>query len=103
MAQWLSELSVGQWFEADSGQFDGTFEIVGIDASSEIVLAQSFDGTLIEVDFETWIGLAARACAPPEDYSGALDIEHEDYDLARDDEVAVRARRWDSPLDHLEG
>lgn len=103
MAQWLSELSVGQWFEAVASPIEGPFEIVGIDTDAEIVLAQAFDGTLIEIDFDTWTSLAARPCAPPEDYSGALDIDTEDYDFVRDDEVAVRAGRWDSPLDHLDG
>ncbi|MDD3763474.1 MAG: hypothetical protein PHP86_09315 [Nevskiales bacterium] len=97
MAEWLSDLAVGAWYKADGEPF----EIVGIDADAEIVLVQFFDGTLEEYDFDTWAQLAARPCAAPEDYSGALDIEREDYDLERD-EVSVRSGRFDSPLDWID-
>lgn len=76
MAEWLREMSVGEWYEAGEDQF----EIIGIDAASGIVLVQHFDGSLEEVDFDTWLELSARPCAPPEDYSGALDLERDEYD-----------------------
>jgi hypothetical protein len=97
MAEWLSDLAVGQWFKADGEPF----EIVGVDPKAEIVLVQYFDGTLEELDFDTWMELAAQACAPPEDYSGALDIEREDYGLDRDD-GATHPVRWDNPLDLID-
>ena len=80
MAEWLQDLAVGQWYAADGEPF----EIIGLDADSQMVLVQHYDGTLEDFDFETWMTMAARACAPPEDYSGALDIERDDY-LERDD------------------
>jgi hypothetical protein len=43
----------------------------------------------------------ANAFPPPEDYSGALDIEREDYGLDRDD-VATHLGRWDNPLDLID-
>ena len=97
MAEWLRELSVGQWYET-TGE---PFEVVGIDAGAEMVLVQHYDGTLEDYDFETWMSLAARPCAPPEDYSGALDIERDDY-VERDEPQAIRGGRWDSPLDLLD-
>lgn len=97
MAEWLSDLAVGQWFKADGEPF----EIVGLDPKAEIVLVQHYDGTLEEVDFDTWTGLAARSCAPPEDYSGALDIEREDYGVDRG-EGTTHLGRWDSPLDLID-
>lgn len=96
MAQWLRELTVGEWYKTDSEPF----EIVGLDSKAEIVLVQHFDGTLEEFDFDTWMELAARPCAPPEDYSGALDFEREgntDYE-----EPAGRSGRWDNPLDLID-
>src|SRR5579885_511079 len=75
MAQWLRDVSVGEWYEAGGDQF----EIVGIDSKAEIVLIQHFDGTLEEFDFDTWVELAARPIPPPEDYSGALDLDKNDY------------------------
>jgi len=98
VAEWLSEVAVGQWFRS-GGE---SFEIVGIDVPSELVLVQYFDGTLEEFDFETWTQLAAQPCAAPEDYSGALDLDPEDYDEIERDAVSVRNGRWDSPLDRID-
>lgn len=96
MAQWLQEPAVGAWYKADSEPF----EIVGFDAKAEIVLVQHFDGTLEEVDFDAWMELNARPCAPPEDYSGALDF---DKDIVSDfEQAAGRSGRWDNPLDLLD-
>jgi hypothetical protein len=95
MAQWLGDVSIGEWFQAEGEPF----EIVGIDAKSEIVLVQYFDGTLEEIDFEVWTELAARPVPPPEDYSGALDIERSDYGMDGDD---AGPQRWDNPLDLLD-
>lgn len=77
MAQWLRGFSVGDWFEAGSDPF----EIVGIDIGNEVVLVQHYDGALDEYDFDSWMELQARPCAPPEDLSGALDAEREDFGL----------------------
>ncbi|HEY0973423.1 MAG TPA: DUF6763 family protein [Solimonas sp.] len=96
MAEWLQDLSVGQWYRTDGEPF----EIVGIDAKAEIVLVQHYDGTLEELDFDAWLDSAARPCAAPEDYSGALDIERDDYGLDRDE--APGGGRWDNPLDLLD-
>lgn len=96
MAEWLGDLTVGQWFEADGEPF----EVIGIDAQAELVLVQHYDGTLEDYDFETWMALAVRPCAPPEDYSGALDIERDDYG-ERDGISAGRPAHWDNPLDLL--
>ncbi len=77
MAQWLQDLSIGDWYEADGD----TFEIVGIDTQAEIVLVQHFDGSLGEIEFGVWMELAAQSCAAPEDVSGAFDLDREDLDL----------------------
>ena len=95
MAQWLRDVSVGEWFEAGSDPF----EIVGIDAEAGVVLVQHFDGSLEEFEFETWEELNARPCAPPEDYSGALDL-----DAADADDGLGNGSHWGSgnPLDDLD-
>jgi hypothetical protein len=80
MAQWLREFSIGDWYQAG----EESFEIVGIDVKSEVVLVQHYNGTLDEVDFETWAQLEARPRAAPEDMSGALDAEREDFGLEED-------------------
>ena len=74
MAEWLREMSVGEWYEA-GGQ---SFEIIGIEAGAGVVLVQHFDGSLEEFDFDSWLELSAVPCAAPEDISGALDLEPDD-------------------------
>jgi hypothetical protein len=97
MAEWLRELAVGEWYKTDGEPF----EIVGVDPKGEIVLVQHFDGTLEEFDFDTWMELSARPCAPPEDYSGALDFDKE---TVGDFEVPAgrSGGRWENPLDLLD-
>lgn len=95
MAQWLGELAVGHWF-VTAGE---PFEIVGIDIGSEVVLVQHYDGTLEDFDFETWMALAARPCAPPEDISGAFDYDR--LDDGHDEGLSHGGHR-DNPLDLLD-
>lgn len=97
MAEWLREMSVGEWYQADQGPF----EIVGVDAKAEIILIQHFDGTLEEVDFDAWTELSARPIPPPEDYSGSMDFEREDYGLETR-EYAGGNSRWSNPSDLLD-
>lgn len=94
MAEWLREMSVGEWFSAGGDPF----EIVGIDAKAGVVLVQHFDGALEEFDFDSWLELSAQACAPPEDFSGALDMDRDDLDFD-----SPGASRWnsDSVIDTL--
>lgn len=91
MAEWLREMSVGEWYETG----EQTFEIIGVDAKAGIVLVQHFDGSLEEFDFDTWLELSARPCAAPEDISGALDLERDDYD------DTPRNGHWDDGIDQL--
>lgn len=74
MAQWLREPNPGDWYQSAGS----TFEIVGVDVLSEIVLVQHFDGALEELEFDAWAELEAEPCAAPEDFSGALDLDTED-------------------------
>ena len=95
MAEWLREVSVGEWYQSGGEPF----EIVGVDAKAEIVLVQYFDGTLEEYDFDSWVDLAAQPTPPPEDYSGAMDMERADSNSDNDD---TGSGRWDNPLDLLD-
>ncbi len=93
MAQWLREFSVGDWYVA-GGQ---RFEIVSVDVNAEVVLVQSYDGALDEIDFDSWCNLNASICAAPEDLSGALDASREDFGLIDDQpgpEEQTQAEQW---------
>jgi len=98
MAEWLREMSVGEWYQPEEGE---PFEIVGLDSKAEVVLVQHFDGTLEEFDFDNWAELRARPCAPPEDYSGALDLDKSDAGLDFDS-GSGSGERWQDPLDFLD-
>lgn len=89
MANWVRDVAIGEWFETEDGD---SFEIVGVDTKTEVVLVQHFGGTLEEFDFEDWAELKVKPCAQPEDASGALD------DLRSD----VPAERWQDPNDFLD-
>ncbi len=80
MAQWLREFSVGDWYATA----EQSFEVIGIDPKAEVVLVQYYDGALDEIDFDSWGELNARPTAPPENLSGALDAEPEDFGLIDD-------------------
>ena len=60
---------------------------------------QEFDGTIEEVENEAWLVSAFVRAAPPEDYSGSLDMEAEDTGL--DTEVAGH-QEWTDPRDYLD-
>lgn len=80
MAQWLREFSIGDWYVVE----DQPFEIVGVDLKAEIVLVQYYDGALDEIDFDSWGELNALPTAAPENLSGALDADSEDFGLIDD-------------------
>ena len=95
MTDWTRGLVVGQWYQAD-----GTlFEIVAVDVDNETVLVQQFDGTLEDYDFESWMELGAKPTAEPEDWSGAMDIDREDF---LSDNDMMQPDRGSDPLDFLD-
>lgn len=98
MADWLRGMAVGDWYQAAS-LGDEPFELVAVDVENEVVLVQHFDGTLEEFDFDSWMELGARPSAPPEDWSGAMDVEKRDVGLGAED---ASSDRWEDPLDFLD-
>jgi len=95
MADWLHGVSVGDWFQAGESE---PFEIVAVDIENEVVLVQHYDATLEEYDFDSWMELGARPAAPPEDWSGAMDVEKSEV---RGNDLAS-SERWEDPLDLLD-
>lgn len=98
MADWLRGMAVGDWYQAAS-LGDGPFEVVAVDVENEVVLVQHFDGTLEEFDFDSWMELGARPSPPPEDWTGALDVDKRDAGLGIEDSTSSR---WEDPLDLLD-
>ncbi len=48
---------------------------------------QQFDGTIDEIDLESWPELLLVEASPPEDWSGSVDMDPEDYVGRNNDEM----------------
>lgn len=90
------EPRIGDWYRNVAGE---NFEIVALDPDDETLEIQYFDGTVEELDLDTWYELEIEASEPPEDWSGSLDIVSEDYGV----DLEKRAGdNWANPLDNLD-
>lgn len=88
--------AVGEWYANPQGV---TFEVVAVDDEDGTIEVQYFDGTLEELEADAWREMQFKQVDPPEDWSGSLDMEREDYGVDLDEE---RHELWANPLDHLE-
>jgi hypothetical protein len=74
---------IGNWYARPGGD---SFEIVAIDRDDGTIEIQYFDGTIEEVDFEDWQEEVIEPAEPPEDWTGSVDVEPEDYENEFDTE-----------------
>lgn len=86
---------VGNWYRSNTGD---TFEVVAFDGDDETVEIQYFDGTIEELDLESWQEFTFSQTAQPEDWSGSLDIELDDYGVDLD---FNEMENWSNPLDRF--
>ena len=87
---------VGEWYANPQGVL---FEVVAVDQDDGTVELQYFDGAVEEWDADTWEELRPRRTDPPEDWSGSMDVEREDY--ATDIDDGDRGM-WANPLDNFD-
>ena len=77
---------VGAWYADPQGAL---FEVVAIDHDDGTVEVQYFDGTVTEIEFDSWneqlLDELIDAADAPEDWSGAIDVEAEDLDREFED------------------
>lgn len=85
--------TIGEWYQDRS---NNSFEIVAFDSVRGLIEIQFFDGTIEELDLESWHEEMFIVIAPPEDWSGSLDIEKQDYGV---DLEESRVFTWANPLD----
>lgn len=85
---------VGDWYLSPSGE---TFEVVAYEPAEETVEIQYFDGSLEELDLDTWLETNAEPVEPPEDWSGSLDMMREDFTEER-----ATPHSSNNPLDEFE-
>lgn len=88
--------AIGDWFQAPDGV---VFEVIAVDDEDGTIDIQHFDGTVEELDFDAWEESEFSPADPPEDWSGSLDIEREDYGVDLD---RAAKRDWSDPLDYLD-
>ena len=88
---------VGQWYRGSTNEL---FEVVAIDSQDETIEIQYFDGTVAEMDFDSWneqlLDDVIEAADAPEDWSGAIDVEAEDLDREFEDNTRTA---WSDPHD----
>jgi hypothetical protein len=86
---------IGNWYRRPNGSL---FEVVAIDEDGETVELQFFDGTIDEVDFESWPSMLPVQVDAPEDWLGSVDMDPEDF-TGKDDGIP---QGWHDPLEILE-
>jgi len=67
---------IGKWFRRPDGVL---FEVVAVDEDDGTIETQHFDGTIGEVDVENWSRMLLVEVSAPEDWSGSVDMDPEDY------------------------
>lgn len=85
---------IGRWYLNDTGE---SFEVVAHDPDDSTVEIQYFDGTVEELDQESWEEIVVQPVAAPEDWSGSMDIER--IDCGVDPEAGDEHASWTQILD----
>jgi len=86
---------IGDWYADRQGTL---FEVVAIDPDDGTLEVQYFDGTVEELDADSWEEMRPKPTEPPEDWSGSMDVEREDYGVDLDE---GDRGLWANPLDDL--
>ncbi|MBM4197464.1 MAG: hypothetical protein FJ197_10305 [Gammaproteobacteria bacterium] len=86
---------INKWYKHENGDL---FEIVALDSEDGTIEVQYFDGTIEQLDFDTWEEMQIEEAEPPEDWSGSVDIDDEDLeDLEDEPEEDIH-----DPLEYLD-
>ena len=72
---------IGQWFRRPDGTL---FEVVAVDEDGMTVEIQLFDGTIGEIEIDRWPELLLKEVSGPDDWSGSMDMDPEDYTGKKD-------------------
>ena len=90
--------TVGVWYRKPSGRL---VQVVALDGKTGTVEMQHFDGTLEEVDLEVWPEAVLMTVAPPEDWSGSIDVAPEDH-CQFDDDAEVGHPAYLDAMDYID-
>ena len=67
---------IGHWYRRTNGNL---LKIVAVDDEDATIEVQFFDGTIDEVDFDSWNSMLLERVGAPEDWSGSVDMDPEDF------------------------
>jgi len=87
---------IGDWYKSINGN---KFKIVALDSDVATMEIQHFDGAVEELDFDSWEEMEIVTIEPPEDWSGSLDIQRDDYGV---DLELTSPNDHINPLDEIE-
>lgn len=87
---------IGNWYRRSNGSL---FEVVAVNEQDATVDLQYFDGTIDEIDMERWAQLLIESVGAPEDWSGSVDMDPEDYTGESNGELPIG---WHDPLEFLD-
>lgn len=68
--------AIGQWFRRPNGTL---LEVVAVDEDQMTVEIQFFDGTIDEIELDTWRDQFLIEVAAPDDWLGSVDMDPDDY------------------------
>ncbi len=68
--------AIGHWYRRTNGNL---LKIVAVDEEDATIEVQFFDGTIDEIDLDTWNGVLRERVDAPEDWSGSVDMDPEDF------------------------
>lgn len=88
--------AIGQWFRRPNGTL---LKVVASDEDDATIEVQFFDGTVDELDFETWQDMFLERVGAPEDWSGSVDMDPEDFSGFDDGEIPAG---YHDPLEFLD-
>ena len=88
--------SLGQWFKRPNGTM---LKVVAVDEDDNTVEIQYFDGTIDEIELESWAEQFLVEVAAPEDWSGSVDMDPDDYVGTKADEMP---QGFHDPLEFLD-
>lgn len=96
----VGSAEIGQWYaRSDKGEM---FQVTGLDVHNRTIEIQAFDGDVDEIDEEEWAALPLTRAEPPEDWTGAVDVDNEDLNNTDTEMTAIDplapGRRTDGPF-----
>lgn len=91
-----AELIIGGWYRRTDNSL---FEVVAIDEHGETIEIQHFDGTIDEIDSDVWPTLLIEPVGAPEDWTGSIDMDPDDYKGDEDGDIPLG---WHDPLELLD-